>query len=81
MELQEGNWDAARIYQITRGQIITLGDQAVDISHAAVWQAIDRMGVRDPQRCFNQVIHVFYHMLARARDASTSSATGRVFGE
>ena len=81
MDLLEENRDAARIYRITRGQIVSLGETAVDINHHAVWQAIDRIGVREPARCFELVSLVFHHMLARARDASTSSATGRVFGE
>lgn len=57
------NEEAARIYMMTRGQVISIGDTVIDINHLALWAAIDRVGVNDPLRCFEMVTKVFYHML------------------
>jgi len=64
------NEDAAKIYQIVRGQIVTLGENVIDLNHVALWNAIDRYKVRDPVRCFELVNIVFHEFLSRERDAS-----------
>lgn len=63
VDLLDENRDAAKIYQITRGQVIAVGDQVIDIDQAAVWTAIDRYGIPDPVRCFELVNTVFHYML------------------
>jgi hypothetical protein len=70
VDLMEENADAAMVYHLTRGQIVTLGEHVVDISHPAVWQAIDRYKIADPIRCFELVNKVFHHMLKLDRENS-----------
>lgn len=66
--LLEENADAARIYQLTRGQIVTLGESVIDLNHVALWQAIDRYRVKEPVRVFESVNKVFHHFLAKERE-------------
>ena len=66
--LLEENADAAKIYQIVRGQIVTLGENVIDLNHVALWEAIDRYKVRDPVRCFELVNTVFHEFLSRDRE-------------
>jgi hypothetical protein len=66
--LLEENADAARIYQLTRGQIVTLGENVIDLNHVALWQAIDRYKVKEPVRVFELVNKVFHHFLAKDRE-------------
>lgn len=61
--LIEENVDAAKIYMLTRGQIVSVGEQAIDINHVALWQAIDRYRVKDPLRCFEMVNKLFHYFL------------------
>jgi hypothetical protein len=67
VDLKEENEDAARIFRIVRGQVITRfngqTDVIVDLNHLAVWAAIDRYGVKDQQRCFERVMKIFYQLL------------------
>lgn len=68
-ELLEENEDAAEIYHIVRGQVITRFDgQIIDLNHLAVWAAIDGYGVKDRQGCFEKVLKVFYHFLNENRN-------------
>lgn len=70
--LLEENADAARIYQLTRGQIVTWFngevDKVVDLNHVALWQAIDHYKVKEPVRVFELVNKVFHHFLAKERE-------------
>lgn len=67
--LLEENADAAKIYNIVRGQLICLGENIVDLNHLALWEAIDRYKVKEPVRCFEMVNKVFHEFLSRERDA------------
>lgn len=62
------NADAARIYQLTRGQIVTLGENVIDLNHVALWQAIDRYKIKEPVKVFEAVNKVFHHFLAKDKD-------------
>ncbi len=62
------NEDAARIYQLIRGQIVTLGENVIDLNHVALWQAIDRYRVQEPVKVFEAVNKVFHHFLDKDRD-------------
>lgn len=53
---------------MTRGQLVTLGEHAVDIDQTALWQAIDRYGVPEPVRCFEAVIKAFHYFLQKGRE-------------
>lgn len=68
VDLLEENADAARIYQLIRGQIVTLGENVIDLNHVALWQAIDRYKVKEPVRVFELVNKVFHHFLDKDRD-------------
>lgn len=67
VELRAENEDAAQIFQRVRGQVITRfngqADVVVDLSHLAVWAAIDAYGVRDKVGCFEKVMALFYSRL------------------
>lgn len=67
VDLQRENEDAARIFQIVRGQQICKWngerDIAVDLNHLAVWAAIDAYGVRDRTGCFEKVLNLFHQRL------------------
>jgi hypothetical protein len=62
------NADAEKIYQITRGQVRSVGESVIDIDHVALWQAIDRYKVKEPVRVFELVNRVFHFFLSKERD-------------
>jgi hypothetical protein len=70
--LLEENADAARMYQLSRGQVITMFngeiDKVIDINHVALWQNIERYKARDPMRCFELVTKVFHYFLSKERE-------------
>ena len=69
VELAEANEDAAHIYRIVCGQVITRFDgQVVDLNHLAVWAAIDGYEVKDRRGCFEKVLKTFYFFLNEQRD-------------
>lgn len=62
------NEDAAKIYQIARGQVVSVGENIYDINHVALWKDIDRYKVREPVRVFELVTRVFHHFLSKDRE-------------
>jgi hypothetical protein len=66
VELREENEDAARIYQIVRGQTIEGGR---DLNHLAVWAAIDAYGVKDRTVVFEKVMQLYYQILKERRES------------
>ena len=72
VELMEENEEVANVYQATRGQVRTLGEQVIDIDHVALWQYIDRMKINDPIKIFRQVNNVFHHFLSKDREKNAS---------
>ena len=76
VELVSENEDAARIYQVVRGQcrtVIRLAEngmpysETVDLDHLAVWAAIDAYEVRDRVECFEKVLNLFHARLNQGR--------------
>lgn len=62
----ERNEDAAKVYIMTRRQVVTAGmGQAVDISIPAVKIAMELYGVKDQLDCLNMVRRVFHKMEER----------------
>jgi len=60
------NAEAVAIYMLCHKQLILSGmGGPIDINHLAVHKAIDLYGVDDPVGCFEKVIKVAGHMLAR----------------
>jgi hypothetical protein len=69
VDLRRENEDAARIFQMVRGQVVTAGNgQVIDINHMAVWAAIDAYGVRDRTGTFEKVCTLFHSGLKGKRD-------------
>jgi len=66
----EENQDAMKIFLLTKSQLIMGFGGPVDISHLAVWKAIENYpgGVRSPWECFNRVIRLAHWWLERTRD-------------
>lgn len=69
--LAEENFEAARIYNMIGGQVRTVGERIIDLDHVALWQAIDRYGVKNPVRVFEIVNSVFQHFLDKETDESS----------
>jgi hypothetical protein len=64
--LSPNNYQAAEVYKMTRGQVITAGmGQIIDISLPAVKIAMDMCGVIDQKRCLKKVTRTFYHFLKK----------------
>lgn len=64
VELQGENEDAARVYMLTRGQVVTAGQGVVvDISVPAVKIAMDLLKVADQADCLNRVRGLFHRLL------------------
>lgn len=67
VELLDENEDAARVYMLTRGQVVTAGmGKAIDISIPAVKIAMDLYGVTHQLECLNKVRRAFYRMLEKS---------------
>jgi acyl dehydratase len=67
-DILEANQDAARIYMMTREQVIVYRDAVIDINHLAVDAAIERNGIRDRRGCFEKVVRVFHQVLKEKRE-------------
>ena len=63
VDLDTKNEEAAQIYQIVRGQIITRSEDVVDLNHLAVWAAIDAYGIRNRVGTFEKVLRLFHSLL------------------
>ena len=63
------NEDAARIYQLTQGQVRMVFNGEVDkpfaLDHTAVWNDINHAvpKIQDPWKCFLLVDATFHHLL------------------
>ncbi|MFA5075631.1 MAG: hypothetical protein WC436_06040 [Candidatus Babeliales bacterium] len=70
------NEEAARIFQIVRGQVRTRFngkyDVVVDLDHNAVWAAIDAYGIKDRTGTFEKVLTLFHHLLREQQDSADS---------
>jgi len=64
VELRQENADAARIFGIVRGQILTRFNGEVDViiglNHLAIWAAIDEYRIKDRIGTFEKVIWLFH---------------------
>lgn len=71
VELKPENEEAAQVFQMVRGQVLTRfngeTDQVVDINHLAIWAMIDGYGIKDRRGCFEKVCRVFYETLKDAK--------------
>jgi hypothetical protein len=68
VELFKENEEIAEIFFMCRGQVVTLGENIVDINHSVLWENIDRFKVNNPKWCFMMVCKVFHHFLKKERE-------------
>lgn len=63
------NYEAARIYNLVRRQVITMGEahEPIDLNQLAVWKLIDEYHVKDRVGCFEKVNRLFQVTLAESR--------------
>ena len=67
VDLREENEESARVYMLTRRQVVTAGmGQAVDISIPAVKIAMDLCGVKDQLVCLNRVRKLYHDLEGKA---------------
>jgi len=72
VQLHPENEDAAAVYLLTRGQVITAGEgQVVDVSIPAIKIVMDVLGVQDQRGCLGKVLRVF-HERENAKAANAS---------
>jgi hypothetical protein len=73
VELKVENEDAARIFMMIRGQVLTRfngqADVIIDLNHLAVWAAIDAYGVRNRTGTFEKVLNLFHAILKEQRES------------
>jgi hypothetical protein len=62
--LDPENVDAMRVMGIVKRQYIMGFYGPIDINHGAVWEAIDRYGVKDPIHVFERVIRCSNRLIA-----------------
>jgi hypothetical protein len=71
VELREENEDAARTFQMVRGQVLTRWngerDVVMDLNHLAIWAAIDAYGIQDRIGTFEKVMALFFARLNEER--------------
>jgi hypothetical protein len=67
VDLFEENDLAAKVYMMTRRQVVTTGTggQIVDISIPAVKIVMDLCGVKDQMACLTRVRKLFHHFLEK----------------
>ena len=67
VELEDENEEAAKVYMLTRRQVVAMGmgGQIVDISIPAVKIVMDLFGIKDQAACLNRVRKLFHHFLER----------------
>lgn len=66
VDLMPENREAAEIYMMTRGQIISAGmGQVIDISIPAVKIVMDLYEIRNQKKCLAKVRTAFHHFLKK----------------
>ena len=81
VELRKENEDAARIFNIVRGQVLTRHNGAHDViiglNHMAVWAAIDEYGIKDRIGTFERVNRLFHALNKKEEKSSGQEITYR----
>ena len=67
VELMEENQDAAEIFMLVRGQIISLEERVVDLSIPAVKIIMDQHGVKNQRECMAKIFRTFHYFLNKQR--------------
>jgi len=69
VDLMEENRQASQIYQLCRGQVITVGEQVIDLNYQTVKTMMDLYGVKDQRETFEKITRTFHHFLSKEREA------------
>ena len=72
VELLEENFDAAKIYHLTKRQVRTAGGsgEIVDLDYTAVKHVMDLYEIKDQREVFGKVTRLFHHFLNERRQRS-----------
>lgn len=66
--LRRDNEDAATVYMMARGQVVTAGmGKVVDLNIPAVKIIMDLYGVSNQRDCLGRVLRAFYHIEDKRR--------------
>ena len=68
MDLIEGNHEAAEVYKMSQGQLITRGEHVIDINFQAVKTVMDLYGVESQRDCFDKVVLLARYFIGKGRD-------------
>lgn len=75
VDLDPENHEAAEIFNLVQGQVITRHngryDEIIDLNYPAVKIVMDLHGVRDQMGVFNKVLRVFHYFLEANRDENS----------
>ncbi len=66
--MEEGQ-DAAIVYMITRGQIVTAEEgRTFDLSIPAIKIVMDLFGIHDQKKCLMQVLKIFHYFQGKRNE-------------
>jgi len=69
VELVDENQEAAKVFMMTRNQVVSVGGQVADISIPAVKIVMDLYQVRNQRECFEKVRGLFLAMMSKMPEA------------
>ena len=64
----EENVDAVHIYLLVKNQFLMAFDGPIDINHVAIHEAMRLYKVEDPCNCFEKVVMLAGHFIAKYRE-------------
>ena len=67
-ELMPENLEAWKIYVVCSGQLIVGSGGPIDINHQAVHEALRLYDIQDKRGCFERVILIARHMIAKMNE-------------
>ena len=65
--LRPENEEAAAVYLLTRRQVVTMGEQILDLHIPAVKIVMDLHGVQEQRACLGKVLRVFHQRESERR--------------
>lgn len=63
VDLLEENEEAAEVYMMTRGQIISIGERVVDLSIPAVQIILDQYKIKNQRETMTKIFRTFHYFL------------------
>lgn len=66
-DLLSENEDVAKVYMVTRGQVISVYTEVIDINHLAIEAALRRHNIQD-KKVFDKVIKLFHYFLKEQKE-------------